>query len=665
MRQMRIAGLLIAFIAVSAALSAELPRGGITNTSSSPHAKLKSIDLTAAHWTSGFWAERFRLSDEVMISAMWEALQIPNNGASYKNLLIAAGLEKGTFQSTKWSDGDVYKWLEGVAHVYALTHEPKLDARMDEVIAVIAKAQAPDGYISTPIQITGAKRWENINNHELYNMGHLITAACIHYRATGKDSLLKVARKCADYLYTTFQPRPPELAHFGFDPSQIMGLVELYRTTGDRRYLELAGIFVSNRGSARGGTDQNQDRVPLRKETEAVGHCVTAPYLWAGATDVYTETGEPALWNALDRLWKNVVTQKMFITGAIGAQTVGLSSRRDPVHEAFGGDYQLPNRLSYNETCANIANAIWNWRMLEATADPRYADVMETVFYNSMLSGMGLAGKDFFYANPLRRFRDEMPFTKNQSLVRWADITNKGAAKSYCCPPNVLRMLASMHEYAYGLSGRGLYVILYGSNTVKTNGIQLKQESDYPWDGKVRLTIQFAPKTEYSLMLRIPGWAKGAALKVNGKPQPAPAAGVFAEVRRVWSAGDTVELNLPMAPRLMEANPLVEETRNQVAVMRGPVVYCLESPDLPPGVRFTEVVIPENIQLRPRFDGRLLGGVTVLEGKAKLAKEGDWTGLLYRAIQPGTGTVDIRLIPYYAWANRGPAYMSVWLPLSR
>ncbi len=648
-----------------AAVGAELPRGGITDTSASPHARLKSISLTSARWTKGFWSERFQLSDEVMIPAMWETLQIPNNGASYKNFVIAAGLEKGTFQSTKWSDGDVYKWLEAVAHVYAATRDPKLGARMDEVIAVIGKAQAPDGYISTQIQNTGFRRWKDINDHELYNMGHLITAACIHHRATGKDSLLKVARKAADYLYATFQPRPPELSHFDFNPSQIMGLVELYRTTGDRKYLELADIFVTNRGSARGGTDQTQDRVAVRKETEAVGHGVTGPYLWAGAADVYAETGETALWTALERLWKNVATQKMYVTGAIGAQTYGTSSRRDLVHEAFGPEYQLPNRLTYNETCANIANAIWNWRMLEATADPRYADVMETVLYNSMLSGMGLSGKEFFYANPLRRFQDEVPLTRNQSLVRWANITSAGAAKSYCCPPNVLRMLASTHEYAYGVSERGLYVILYGSNTFRQNGIALEQESGYPWDGKVRLTIHSAPKGEYSLLLRIPGWAAGATLQVNGKPRRAPVTGAFAEIRRVWAAGDQVELELPMAPRLVEANPLVEETRNQVAVMRGPVVYCLESPDLPSGVRFTEVSIPADIRLRARYDPRLLGGVAVIEGKARLATQGDWSGLLYRTLRPGAGSVDVKLIPYYAWANRGPSFMSVWLPLSR
>lgn len=350
-----------------------------------------------------------------------------------------------------------------------------------------------------------------------------------------------------------FQPPPPKLAHFCFDPSQIMGLVELYRTTREPRYLELAGIFVDMRGSRPGGTDENQTHVAVRDETEAVGHAVTGPYLWAGAADVYGETGEQKLFDALSRIWTNATTRKMYVTGAVGAVNFGGSFRRDSIHEAFGLEYGMPNRVAYNETCANIANGIWNWRMLAATGDARYADVMELVFYNSMLSGMGLEGKDYFYANPLRRLADEMPTLKNESLQRWSNSTVKGAAKSRCCPPNVSRMLASTHEYAYGVSDGAVWVNLYGSNTLKSAAYQLKQESGYPWDGAVRITVEKAG--EFALKLRVPGWADGATLKVNGQAQPAPAAGRYAEVRRRWSAGDKVELALPMNARLVTANP--------------------------------------------------------------------------------------------------------------
>ena len=383
--------LLMCLLGVSASICAQ--PGGITATGASPHAKMKSVDIQAVHWTHGFWKDRFDLANRVMIPSMWQSLQVPNNGASFRNLRIAAGLEQGSFESTNWSDGDVYKWLEGVAHVYAITRDPALDRSMDEVISVIGKAQAPDGYISTQIQLTDRKRWSDMKFHETYNMGHLFTAACIHHRATGKDSLLKIARKTADYLYGVFQPRPAEMAMLDFNPSQIMGLVELYRTTRERKYLDLANTFVGMRGSVKGGSDLNQNRTPLRRETEAVGHAVTACYLYAGAADVYEETGETALWTALDRIWSNVVTGKMYLTGAVGALHQGVSSHNDPVHEAFGKSYELPNRTGYNETCANIANAMWNWRMLQATGDSRYADVMERVFYNSMLSGMSLSGR--------------------------------------------------------------------------------------------------------------------------------------------------------------------------------------------------------------------------------------------------------------------------------
>jgi DUF1680 family protein len=654
--------ILILVLAVAAVMQAQ--SRGLTANAASPHAKMKSVDMDAVHWTRGFWADRFDLANRVMIPSQWQSLQLLNNGASFRNFRIAAGLEKAEFQSTFWSDGDVYKWLEAVAHVYAITRDAALDRRMDEVIATIGKAQAPDGYIATEIQLTDKKRWSDMRYHETYNMGHLFTAACIHHRATGKDSLLKIARKNADYLYGVFKPQTKELAQLDFNPSQIMGLVELYRTTGEPKYLELAGIFVSLRGSARGGSDLNQNRTPLRKESEAVGHVVTACYLYAGAADIYAETGETALWNALDRIWHSAITQKMYVTGAVGALNHGVSSHHDDVHEAFGLEYELPNRIGYNETCANIANAMWNWRMLQATGDPRYADVMELVFYNSMLSGMGLSGKDFFYANPLRRFGKDMRMLQNESLERWVDSTSPGASKSYCCPPNVLRTLASMHEYAYGTANDAVYVNLYGSNSLKTGALSLEQETDYPWDGRVQLTVKAAAHKEVSLRLRIPAWAEGAALKVNGKAMPAPRAGTYAEVRRVWAAGDTVELVLPMKPRLIEANPTVEEARNQVAVMRGPIVYCLESPDLGPGVKFTEVAIPADIRLSARFDKELLGGVTVLAGKGKLAQEDDWSGLLYRMLRPASGSVDVKLIPYYAWANRGISYMTVWMPLA-
>jgi len=364
-----------------------------TKNTDCSYCKLKNVDVGSVLWTKGFWAEKFELCKNVIILSMRRAMDVPENGAVFKNFAIAAGLEEGEHLGTDWSDGDCYKWLEAVVHVYGVTGDEELDRIMDESIEVISKAQDPDGYICTQIQLTDKERWQERRHHELYNMGHLMTAACVHHRVTGRDNFLNIAKRLGDYLYKVFQPRPPELAHYGWNPSNIMGLVDLHRVTGDSRYLELAGIFVDMRGSAPGGDDQNQNRVPLRNETEAVGHAVTATYLYCGAADVHAETGEEALLDALGCIWNDVTGRKMYITGGVGPLHQGVSKRRDPVHEAFGLEYQLPNATAYNETCANIGNAMWNWRMLGITGEAKYADIMEQVVYNSMLSAVTINGK--------------------------------------------------------------------------------------------------------------------------------------------------------------------------------------------------------------------------------------------------------------------------------
>lgn len=638
---------------------------GVTNTSSSPYVKLRSVDIDDVKWTNGFWAEKFDLCHKVMVPNMWGLLKDPNIGHSYQNFRIAAGLEKGEFKGTWWHDGDFYKWLEATAYVYARTKDKNLDRLMDKAIDVIGKAQQPDGYISTPIIIKKLKRFAVRGHHELYNMGHLLTAGCIHYRATGKTSLLNIARKNGDYLYKVFKPRDPKLAHFGWNPSNIMGSVELYRTTGERKYLELAEIFVEMRGSAPGGDDQNQDRTRLRKETEAVGHAVTANYLYTGAVDVYAETGDKKLLSALEKIWENVVFQKMYVTGAAGALHRGVSSAHDKVHEAYGREYQLPNSTAYNETCANIANAMWNWRMLAISGEAHFTDIMELVLYNSALSGISIDGKHFFYTNVLRRIKDT-PF------LSWDLPTRQPYLKCFCCPPNIVRTIAKVHGWAYSISYEGVWVNLYGSNVLETeladgSKIKLTQQTDYPWDGKVKIAVDLPKKKKFAVMLRIPGWTKAATLRVNRRVVRADLqGGKYFELNRIWSTGDVIELDLPMGVRLIEANPLVEEVRNHVAIKRGPIVYCLESPDLPKGVKVSEIVIPRNIKLKPHFDRKLLGGVTVLKGEAEVFEQGAWPNQLYRELMPQKPKkVAIRLIPYYAWSNRGISQMSVWMPLDR
>jgi len=636
--------------------------GGITDTSRSPFARLRPIPLGACRWTGGFWAQKLQLCRAATVPAIEQALEDPQNGAVRQNFLVAAALKQGKHLGCHWSDGDCYKWLEALAHLYALTRDPALNQKMDYWVAAIARAQKPDGYLSTNIQLTDKKRWENPHHHELYNMGHLLTAACIHYRATGKTTLLAVARKLADYLYETFHPRPAALAHFGFNPSHIMGLVELYRTTGERRYLDLANTFITMRGSAPGGSDLNQDRVALRHEREAVGHAVTACYLYCGAADYCLEAEDSELRAALERIWRNVVERRMYVTGAVGALPGGLSTRGDRVHEAFGRDYELPPRTAYCETCANIANAMWNWRMLLLTGQARFADILELVLYNSMLSALSADGKAFFYCNPLEWTGERRGLSRHHTPTRWT------VWRCYCCPTNVVRTIAKLGGYAYSLAEGAVWVNLYGSNSLKAklpdgSPVEIAQETDYPWDGAVKLTVERAPSRPMALLLRIPAWAHGATIAVNGtKVAGNPEPGTYARVERQWRKGDTVQLTLPMRVRLLVAHPRVVSLAGKVAVARGPVVYCLESHDLPAGLRPSDVALLPERELEPRFLADFLGGAVVLQGEGIVPSENDRG--LYRQLRPPRGRrVPLRLIPYFAWANRGEGQMAAWLLL--
>ena len=630
--------------------------------SPAPYGQLRPIGHADARWTAGFWRQRVDLCETTILPSMYEALNHANNAAVFSNFYVAAGLKQGEHRGTFWSDGDCYKWMEAVAYVYGVTGNQALDRQLDELIDVISQAQDEDGYLSTQIQLTDVERWQHQRYHELYNMGHLLTAACAHHKVTGKDNFLGVARRLADYLYAVFQPRPEHLAHFGFNPSNIMGAVDLYRATGEVRYLELAQTFVDMRGSMPGGSDQNQARVPLREETEAVGHAVTATYLYCGAADVYAETGEAALLAALERIWSDMTQRKMYITGGVGPIHDGLSKRFDQVHEAFDFEYHLHNAKSYNETCANIGNAMWNWRMLQLTGETKYADVMELVLYNSGLSGMSIDGKQFSYTNPLRWHGEEQALLRNDTPQRWF------IHSCYCCPPQIARTIARLQEWAYSLTNDAVWVHLYGSNHLRTQlpdgaMLVLDQESDYPWQGTVTLQIQEAPDRPVAVNLRVPGWADGVQISVNGQSTGDVRAGTYAELNQTWRRGDLIEMNIPLRVRKMKAHPWVEEVTNQVAIMRGPLVYCLESADLPEGVSVSEIHIGSNTDLVPRFEPDSLGGLVVLEGQARRVVEPSLKKALYleagfESIEP----IDIQMIPYYAWNNRGISEMSIWLP---
>ncbi len=636
----------------------------------SKYQKLQPLEHDAVSWNEGFWGNLFELCRETVLPSMRKALNEPDNGAVFSNFYIAAGLQEGERKGTMWSDGDCYKYMEAWSHIYGLTKDQAILDELDALIDVIAQAQLDNGYISTAMQLSDDKEyWTDLRDHELYNMGHLLTAASVHHRITGKDNFLAIAIKQADCLYDLFMPRPPELAHFGFNPSNTMGAVDLYRATGDERYLKLAQCFVEMRGSQPGGGDQNQALVPLREETRAVGHAVTAGYLYCGATDVVAETGDEELLAGLLRIWDNAIYSKMYITGGTSAQHHGASQRPEfggsagSVHEAFGYEYSLPNATAYNETCANIANAMWNWRLLHLSGDAKYSDIVELVLYNSMLSSMSLDGITFCYTNPLRWYGADHPLLSQDAYERWF------ISRCYCCPTNTARTIALLHNWFYSASDDGFWVHLYGSNSVNTtlaggSAFALTQQTDYPWDERIRISIDEAPADAVSLMLRIPGWCAAADLRVNGEASGIPLrAGTYAELRRAWKAGDVIELSLPMQPRMLKAHPKAEEIRNHVAVTRGPIVYCLEGMDLPDGVSVMEVYAPDDMPLEARMDSELLGGVVTINGQARRLYEANGASALYlEAGKEIEEALDIRLIPYYAWNNRGVDEMTVWLP---
>lgn len=664
----------------------------------SKYAKMVNTPLGAVKWTGGFWGERFNVYSNTSLQSMWATWSNPDISHGFRNFEIAAGTCEGEHWGPPFHDGDMYKWLEAVAAVYAVNKDPELDALMDKFIEQVVKAQRADGYIHTPVIIeernkgidthsehrdqtvigtkVGAEdekgAFANRLNFETYNLGHLMMAGITHYRATGKRTLFDAAIKATDFLCHFYETASAELARNAICPSHYMGVVEMYRVTGNPRYLELSKNLIDIRGMVENGTDDNQDRIPFREQYNAMGHAVRANYLYAGVADVYAETGEAQLMKNLTSIWNVIVNRKMYVTGACGALYDGTSpdgtcyepDSIQKVHQSYGRAYQLPNSTAHNETCANIGNMLFNWRMLESTGDAKYADIVETALYNSVLSGVSLDGKRYFYTNPLR-LSDDFPYT-----LRWPR-ERQEYISCFCCPPNTLRTICEAQNYAYTVSENALWCNLYGQSELTTklgkHDLEVSQVTGYPYDGKVMLTFRAVPKKqEMALHLRIPAWCDRATVKVNGEVVDVPVkANTYATLNRVWKKGDVVELDMEMRVKLMESNPLVEETRNQVVVKRGPLVYCLEGMDVADGRRIDDVLIPSTIQFTPTeitIDGSKM---IALDGEARLMDEASWDNVLYREVGKADRTVKIRLIPYFAWGNRGKSEMTVWMPLAK
>lgn len=678
-------------VALLASVSA-MAQSGLTDMSNSQQAIMTNTPLGSVKWTGGFWADRFNVMSTTGIWSMWDTWNTPwetidamglHGSNGFRNFEVAAGTVKGKHHGPPFHDGDMYKWLEACATVYAITKDPKLDALMDKFIEQVALAQRADGYIHTPVVIS--ERNAGIDSHantenaagieigkdqkhafasrlnfETYNLGHLITAGIIHKRATGKTTLFDCGRKAADFLYNFLTNDAAELSRNAICPSHYMGAAEMYRETGDAKYLTLAKGLIAIRDSVENGEDHNQDRHKFRDQYEAMGHAVRANYLYAGVADLYAETGETQLMKNLSAIWDDIIQHKIYIMGGCGALYDGVSpdgtTYNQPsiqqIHQAYGRQFQLPQEAAHNEICAQIGMMLFSWRMFQTTGDAKYIDNIENELYNGILSGISIDGKDFFYTEALRRTK-EFPYTMRWPKHRQHYIT------CFCCPPNTLRTLCQAQEYAYALSGNVLWVNLYGNNTLTTKDLVVEQQTDYPWDGKITLTVKKA-KNLQTIQLHKPNWCDKYTVKVNGE-------NADLSITRKWKKGDVIELNLDMRPRLVEANPLVEEAKNQVAVMRGPIVYCLEGQDIQGDCRISDIALPTDIQLKEvpmTIEGH---SFTALEGDAIVANDKTWDNqTLYRELsKPASRKVRIRLIPYYAWDNRGIQDMSLWLNLAR
>ena len=628
-----------------------------TDTTHSPAAMWQTLAGGAVTIEGGLWARRQAINREAALPHGYRMLETAGN---FENLRIAGGRSTGRYQGPVFMDSDVYKWIEAAAYEHARVPSEWLLSHMATAIHIVGAAQGADGYLNSHYTVAEpGRRWSDFaQGHELYCAGHLVQAAVAHHRATGTDGLLRIARRFADYLVDRFGPgkHPGTPGH----PEIEMGLIELYRETGDRRYAELARFFLDQRGHAWLGPGRYnsaayyQDRVPVRDASELEGHAVRALYLTAGVADVYLETGEASLLSALHRQWADLTSHKLYVTGGVGSRHLG---------EAFGQPYELPNDLAYDETCAAIASILWSWRMLLATGQSHFADLIDRTLHNAVLSGVSLDGERYFYVNPLA------------SNGRAEYLGRGGCARKdwhlvACCPPNVMRLLASLGHYIATRDRTGLQVHQYAPARIATalatgGAVRLRMETRYPWEGAVRLTVEESDGRSWPLALRIPEWSAGrAAVRVNGAPATPDGHG-YLRLEQPWRPGDTVELDLPMDARLIEPHPAIEATRGCLAIERGPLVYCVEQADQG-AAPVAELELDPSRPMESRWAPELLEGVVVVRAPGFRVDESAWGGRLYRPFRPGAAPArqraELTAIPYFAWANRGPGAMRVWIP---
>jgi hypothetical protein len=640
----------------------------------------RALPLKRVGIDDGFWSKYAHLVRHTVLPYQWEALndRIPDAAPSHaiRNFRIAAGLEEGEFGGMVFQDSDLAKWLEAVGYALASGPDPELEKLADGVIGLIGQAQREDGYVNTYFTIKEPEgRWTNLLDcHELYCAGHLIEAAVAYYENTGKRKLLDIMCRYADYIDSVFGREPGKIRGYDGHQEIELALVKLYQVTGEEKYLRLSRFFIDERGRqpsffveewerrgrtghwTRGRTNRpdleyNQSHLPVREQSEAVGHSVRAVYMYTAMADLARLTGDSALREACRRLWTNITRRRMYITGGIGSTHHG---------EAFTFDYDLPNDTVYAETCASIGLIFFAQRMLLMEPCSEYADVMERALYNNVIGSMSLDGKHYFYVNPLEVWpeaSDKNPGKRHVKAVRqkWFGCS--------CCPPNVARLLSSLGQYIYTSAEDTIYTHLFigGKATFDLAGgqVKLRQQSGLPWNGNVRFEVDPLNAGEFTLALRIPDWSAQPKLRINGADAEYTVEKGYALVKRQWSAGDAVDWELPMEVQLIQANPNVRANAGKAAIQRGPLVYCLEETDH--GSPLSALSLSPDAALNPRYEEELLGGAVVIEGEGRMDDTSSWDGRLYLPLRRKTRRAPIRAIPYFLWGNRTPGEMTVWI----
>ena len=601
------------------------------------------VPFTSVKVDGGFWGQRLQASREVTVPLAFSKCEETGRYRNFENAAHPSDtIHVGGFS---FDDTDVYKTIEGASYLLQTYPDEKLKNYIDSVLVIVAGAQEPDGYLYTartmnpkhPHEWAGSKRWEKVEelSHEFYNLGHMLEAAVAHYQATGQRNFLDIAIRYADCVIREVGPNPGQVVRVPGHQIAEMGLAKLYLATGDKKYLDQAKFFLDYRGKTEHRDPYNQTHLPVLEQKEAVGHAVRATYMYAGMADVAALTGDQGYIHAIDTIWDNIVSKKMYITGGIGSTNDG---------EAFGANYELPNTTAYNETCAAIGMVYVNHRLFLLHGDSKYYDVLERTLYNGLISGVSLEGDAFFYPNPL-----EVKKERKYQRQAWF-----GCA---CCPSNISRFIPSLPGYVYAVKDNDVYVNLFMGNTstLQVNGkpVTLKQETAYPYSGEVKLVIEEANQP-FTMKVRIPGWARNEAMpsnlyafadglqsqysvKINGEVIKTELQQGYCSISRDWKTGDVVELSLDLQPRLVKANNQVEADRGRVAVQCGPIVYCAESPD----------------------NEQSIGSIT-LNGLTQLKVE--WQPEKLHGINQIVTDNGVTLIPYYAWAHRGVSDMEVWIP---